>query len=188
MRNIPNKCSPASRTTFESFAVTQDLIDSVWNYLKTQSLGVQIPMSIFVKIAQGLKWFGKEVGKVFSELPKVIRLTTDAEQAATTVLPETIAVIQDAGELVTATAKDSGVFFTAFAGLSMAVASAIDKKALDITADEQVVVAFELFCKAFKRQNVEDILTAWHKLSTDAQTLDATVVATLEKMKKDAGA
>lgn len=142
--------------------------------------------NIFQKIAAGLEWFGKEIGKGIAQLPKIIRLTEDAEQAAQNAIPEVLAVITDAGELVKASAKDSGVFLTSLSALSAAVSSAIAAKALNIAADEAVAAAFEAFVKDFNAANVQDVITAWDKLATDTKALDATVLAALEKIKKDA--
>jgi hypothetical protein len=146
----------------------------------------KIVMSIFQKIVAGLDWVGKEIGKGLAGLPKVIKLTEDAEDAATTALPETIAVIQDAGALVAASAKDSGKFLVSLATLTAAVTVAVGSKALSISADTAVVAAFESFCADFNAANVQDVLTAWDKLATDAKKLDTTVLNVLEKMKADA--
>lgn len=143
-------------------------------------------MNIFSKIAAGLEWFGKEIGKGIAQLPKIIRLTEDAEQAAQNAIPEVLAVVTDAGELVKASAKDGGVFLTSLAALSAAVSTAIAAKALNISADEAVAAAFEAFVKDFNAANVQDVITAWDKLATDTKALDATVLAALEQIKKDA--
>ncbi len=116
----------------------------------------------------------------------MIVLAEDVEEAAQEALPETLAVVQDAGALVTATAKDSGKFLVALAALTAAVSLAVANKALNISADTAVVAAFEAFCADFKTENVQDILTAWHQLAGDTAKLDATVIAALEKMKSDA--
>lgn len=142
--------------------------------------------NIFTKILNGLEWFGKEIGKGLAQLPKIIRLTEDAEQAAQEAIPQVVAVIQDAGELVTATAKDSGIFLKSLAALSASVSSAIAAKALNITADEAVATAFESFVKDFNASNVQDVLAAWDKLATDTKALDATVLAALKKLEQDA--
>lgn len=142
--------------------------------------------SIFSKLLRGVTWFGKEVGKAFADLPKIIRLTEDAEEAAQDAIPQVVAVIQDAGELVTASAKDSGVFLVKLAALASAIDAAIVGKALNISADESVVAAFEDFVKTFNAQNVADVLTAWDKLAADTKTFDATMLAALEKIRKDA--
>ena len=143
------------------------------------------PMHVFVEIGKGFKWVGHEVGQVFVELPRLLRLTHDVEEAATTVLPETIAVVQDAGALVRATVKDSGVFLGALAGLSAAVTKAMAGKAMNVAADMAVIAAFQEFCHAFDRTNVADILAAWQKLAEDTKTLDASVLATLKKLEED---
>jgi hypothetical protein len=143
------------------------------------------PLHVFAEIGKGFKWLGKEIGKAFVDLPKIICLTEDAEAAASTVLPETIAVVQDAGTLATATMKDSGTFLTALAGLSAAVAKAIADKALNVAEDVAVVTAFQAFCGTFKSANVADMLNAWHQLTTDTKTLDASVIATLKKLETD---
>lgn len=142
--------------------------------------------NLLFKFVHGLEWFGKEVGKAFTELPKIIRLTEDGEQAAKTAIPEVVAVIDDAGQLVTASAKDSGVFLVGLGKLSAAIATAVAAKALNVTADEAVAAAFEDFVKTFNAQNVSDVLAAWDKLATDVNTLDATVVIALQKIKQDA--
>jgi len=143
------------------------------------------PMHVFVEIGRGFQWLGEEIGKVFVELPMMLRLTHDAEQAATTVLPETIAVVQDAGALVNATIKDSGVFLAALAALSVSITKALEDKALNVAEDLAVATAFQEFCRAFTATNVADILSAWQKLAEDTKTLDATVVSTLKKLEQD---
>lgn len=142
--------------------------------------------NIFTKILHGLEWFGKEIGKGLAQLPKIIRLTEDAEQAAEHAIPLVTAVIVDAGELVTASAKDSGAFLKSFAALSAALSTAIAGRALNISADEAVAVAFENFVKTFNAENVQDVIAALDKLATDTKALDATVLAALEQIRKDA--
>lgn len=142
--------------------------------------------SIFQKFVAGLEWVGKEIGKGLAALPKIIKLTEDAEAAATTALPEVITVIQDAGNLVAASAKDSGKFLVSFASLTAAITAAVAAKALNISEDTAVVAAFEAFCADFNVANVQDVLTAWDKLAADTKMLDTTVLAALEKMEQDA--
>lgn len=143
------------------------------------------PLHIFVEIGKGFEWVGEEIGQVFMHLPMILRLTDDAEQAATTALPETITVIEDAGALVTATVKDSGVFLASLAALSAAIAKAGADRALNVAEDLAVVAAFEAFCQSFAATNVADILSTWRKLAEDTKTLDATVVTTLKKLEQD---
>jgi hypothetical protein len=143
-------------------------------------------VNILEKAVAGLEWFGKEIGKGLAALPKIIRLTEDAEQAAQEAIPQVLSVVTDAGELVTASAKDSGVFLSSLAALSSSIAAAVSAKALNISADEAVAGAFENFIKTFNAKNVEDVITAWDKLASDTKALDATVLAALEKIKKDA--
>lgn len=144
--------------------------------------------SICGKIAHGLEWFGAEIGKGFKQLPKIIRLTEDAEQSASTALPLAIAVIEDAGVLATAAAKDGGVFLTAFGSLVSAISTACAEKALNIKDDELVAAAFENFIKQFNAQNVEDVLAAIHKLATDTKALDSTILTSIKKLEQDAKA
>ncbi len=143
-------------------------------------------MNFFKKVLSGVEWFGKEVGKAFAELPKIIKLTEDGEKVAQNALPEAIVVIGDAGKLATATIKDSGVFISGLSGLVGAISTAIAAKALNVTADEGVVSAFEAFVKDFNVANVQDVITAWDQLVADTQKLDATVVAGLQKLAADA--
>ena len=142
--------------------------------------------SIWDKIKNGLGWFGKEIGKGFTFLPKVIVLADDAEEDAKELLPQTLLVVEDAGALVTAGAKDSGKFIVGVSALGAAVSLALANKAVSISADEAVVAAVEAFAADFKKENVQDILNAWHKLATDATALDAMGVAALKKLEKDA--
>lgn len=142
--------------------------------------------NIFQKIAGGLEWFGKEIGKGIAFLPKILKLTEDAENAAKDALPEAIAVITDAGELAAASAKDGAVFLVSLGALTAAVTVAVAQKAVNVSADVAVAAAFEAFCKDFNAQHVSDVLTAWEKLAADAKKLDATVLDALEKMKADA--
>ena len=143
-------------------------------------------MNIFAKIAAGLAWFGKRIGQGIAFVPKVIKLTGDAEAAAKEILPQVLLVIQDAGALAIATAKDGGVFLTAFAALCASITVAIASKALNITADEAVVASFEAFCTKFNSSDVQDIVTAWEKLVADVHALDAMGVTALKKMEADA--
>jgi hypothetical protein len=142
--------------------------------------------NIFQKIVSGLEWVGEEIGKGLADLPKVIKLTEDAEEAAKDALPQTLAVITDAGNLVAASAKDSGKFLVSLATLTAAITAAVASKALNVTADTAVVAAFEAFCADFNTANVQDVITAWDKLASDTKTLDSTVVAALKKMEADA--
>jgi hypothetical protein len=142
--------------------------------------------SIWEKILGGLEWFGKEIGKGIAFLPKIIKLADDAETAAKEILPQVFLVIQDAGTLAVATAKDSGVFLTAFATLAASITAAIASKALNITADEAVVGAFENFCTKFNSTDVADIVTAWEKLVADVKALDEMGIAALKQMEADA--
>ncbi len=143
-------------------------------------------MKFFKKILTGVEWFGKEVGKVFSELPKIIKLTKDGESVAQNALPESVAVLQDAGKLATAVVKDSGVFITAFSNLVGVISVAIAAKALDPTADAAVIEAFEAFVKNFNAQNVQDVIAAIDQLVDDTRKLDATVFEGLKKLEADA--
>ncbi|HEY1800102.1 MAG TPA: hypothetical protein VGG46_04130 [Terriglobales bacterium] len=143
-------------------------------------------MNFFRKIFRGIEWFGKEVGKAFTELPKIIRLTKDGEKVAQNAIPETIAVLKDAGALSTAVVKDSGVFLIAFANLTGAITIAIAAKALNISADAAVVAAFEAFVKDFNAENVQDMIAAIDQLVADTRTLDSTVLAGLKQLEADA--
>jgi hypothetical protein len=142
--------------------------------------------SIWEKILGGLDWFGKEIGKGIEFLPKVIKLAGDAEASAKTILPQVFLVIQDAGALAIATAKDGGVFLTAFASLAASITAAVAAKALNIAEDEAVVAAFESFCAKFNSSDVADIVTAWEKLVADVKTLDEMGMAALKQMEADA--
>jgi hypothetical protein len=142
--------------------------------------------SIWEKILGGLEWFGKEIGKGIAFLPKVVKLASDAESAAQTILPQVFLVIEDAGALSIATAKDSGVFLTAFAALAAAITAAVASKALNVTADEAVVATFEAFCAKFNSSDVADIVTAWEKLVSDVKVLDEMGLAALKQMEADA--
>ena len=143
-------------------------------------------MNFFKKILSGIEWFGKEVGKVFADLPKLIKLTDDAKNVGVNVVPEAIVVLQDAGKLSTAVVKDSGVFIKGFANLADKISAAIAAKALDPTADVAVVKAFEAFVKDFNATNVQDVIAALDTIVANTQKLDATVVAGLKKLEADA--
>lgn len=143
-------------------------------------------MNIFDKIKNGLGWFGKEIGKGIAFLPKIIVLANDAEDAAKQILPQVLLVIEDAGALALAAAKDGGIFVTAFAALAGSITVAIASKALNIVADEAVVAAFENFCAKFNSADVADFITALDKLVTDVKALDAMGIAAIQKMEKDA--
>jgi len=142
--------------------------------------------NIFQKIAPGLEWFGKEIGKGIAFLPKLITLADDVDADAQVVLPQTITVVEDAAALAAAAAKDSGKFMVDFAALAGAVGLAIAAKAVSISADAGVVAAVEKFAADFNQANVQDILTAWDKLAADVKTLDATLLAELPKLEADA--
>jgi uncharacterized protein GlcG (DUF336 family) len=142
--------------------------------------------NIFQKIASGLAWFGKEIGKGIAFVPKLIVLADDVKDAAQEALPLAIAVITDAGNLIAATAKDGGKFLVALSSLAAALTVAVANKALNVSADTAVVAAFENFCADFNTANVQDILTAWHQLATDVAKLDSTVLGVLDKLKADA--
>lgn len=143
-------------------------------------------MSIFDKIKNGLEWFGKEIGKGIALVPKLFRLAEDAEQTAKDALPLVLNVIEDAGQLTSATAKDSGVFLVSLGALTAALAAAAASKALNISADTAVVAAFESFCSKFNSANVQDVLAAWEKLSADTHKLDQAVIADIQKLEADA--
>ena len=143
-------------------------------------------MSIFSKIAAGLEWFGKEIGKGLAFLPKVIVLADDVDEDAQVILPQTLTVVEDAGSLAAASAKDGGIFLVKFGALTAAIAAAYASKALNVAADTAVVSAFETFCAEFNVANVQDVLTAWDKLASDVKTLDASAIAALQKLEKDA--
>jgi|HubBroStandDraft_4_1064222.scaffolds.fasta_scaffold04980_5 hypothetical protein len=143
-------------------------------------------MSIFTKIAAGLSWFGKEIGKGLGLLPRLITLADDVEDDAGVILPQTLAVVQDAGNLAVASAKDSGIFLVKFGALTAAIAAAVASKALNVTADGAVVTAFESFCAEFNVANVQDVLTAWDKLADDVKSLDALAIAAIQKLEADA--
>ena len=142
--------------------------------------------SIFQKLAAGLEWFGQEIGKGIAAVPKILKLTEDAEAAAKDALPEAIAVITDAGQLASATAKDGAVFLVSLGALTASISLAVAQRAVNVSADMAVAAAFESFCKDFNAQHVEDVITAWEKLAADTKKLDSTVLAALEKMKQDA--
>lgn len=142
--------------------------------------------NIFTKIAAGLEWFGKEIGKGLAFLPKVIVLADDVDADAQIILPQTLAVVEDAGALAAASAKDSGIFLVKFGALTAAIAAAVAAKALNVSADTAVVSAFEAFCAEFNVANVQDVLTAWDKLAGDVKTLDASAIAAIQKLEKDA--
>jgi hypothetical protein len=142
--------------------------------------------TVGVDIAKGATWLGKEIGKPFGELPKLITLTKDAEKLGSDALPETITVLEDAGALATAVAKDSGTLIADLVALGMAIAKAAADKALNIVEDEAVAAAFTKFCHDFNPANFSDVITAWDKLCNDAHALDATVLADLRKLEADA--
>jgi hypothetical protein len=142
-------------------------------------------MNPFEKIINGVEWAGKEIGKGIAAVPKVITLAEDAEDAAKVALPEVLEVVNDAGQLTIASAKDGGKFLVSFAALSASISLALAAKAVNIAADEAVAAAFESFIAEFKEANVADVLTAWHQLVSDTAKLDATVKASIEKIEKD---
>jgi len=143
-------------------------------------------MNFFKKILSGVEWFGKEIGKGFKALPKIIKLTEDGEKVAKAALPQAIVVLNDSGALATAIVKDSGVFVTGFSALVGAISIAVAAKALNVSADEGVITAFEAFVKDFNATNVQDVIAALDQLVADTRTLDATVLAGLQKLEADA--
>jgi hypothetical protein len=144
------------------------------------------PMNFFKKILSGVEWFGKEIGKGFSALPKIIKLTEDGEKVAKAALPQAIVVLNDSGALATAIVKDSGVFVKGFGDLVAAIETAAAAKALNIADDEAVIVAFKAFVADFNVENVKDIIAAQEQLVEDTKTLDATVLAGLKQLEADA--
>jgi glycerol kinase len=136
-------------------------------------------------IGHGVEWTAKELGKAFADLPKIITLTDDAEKAASDALPKTIAVVQDAGQLATASVKDSGQFVADLTALGAAIAAAYTAKAF-IADDLSVATAFEKLCADFNESTFADLIAAWNKLVTDTKALDATVIADLQKLESDA--
>jgi hypothetical protein len=142
--------------------------------------------SIWEKISGGLEWFGKEIGKGIAFLPKVIVLADDVEADSQVLLPQTLTVVEDAGLLAAASAKDGGIFLVKFAALTAAIAAAVASKAINVAADEAVVAAFEAFTAEFNVANVQDVLVAWDKLASDVKTLDALAIAALKKLEQDA--
>jgi hypothetical protein len=141
--------------------------------------------TVGIDIGKGTAWLGKEIGKAFGELPKLITPTGDAEKLGSDALPETITVIKDAGALATAAAKDSGALIADLVALGAAIAKAVAYKALNIAEDAAVAAAFTKFCGDFNAGNFSDVVTAWNKLCADAHALDATVVADLTKLEAD---
>jgi hypothetical protein len=67
-----------------------------------------------------------------------------------------------------------------------AIAIAVAAKALNVSADTAVVEAFEAFVKDFNAENVQDVITTLDQLVADTRTLDATVLAGLQKLEADA--
>jgi hypothetical protein len=143
-------------------------------------------MDVFKKIGQGLLWVPKEIGKLFSELPKLLTVTSDAKKLASDVFPKLMTLLNAVAAFVTATIKDGGQFLTALSALGVAVTAAVEAGGINIMADEAVVAAFEGLVKLFQQSHVGDILTAWKALVEAAHDFDATAVADLQKLESDA--
>jgi hypothetical protein len=143
--------------------------------------------TVLLKIGHGIEYIPEEVAKGIAELPKIITLTEDAKAVAADSLPEVLAVIQDGENLVTAVAKDSGVFLADLAGFGAAVALAAANKGINIGSDAAVVAAGEKLIGDFQKENVADVIAALHQTIVDVQKLKSTVVADIKKLEADAG-
>lgn len=140
---------------------------------------------IFNKIAAGICWLPKEIGKGFSKLTRLITVTNDAKQLASDVLPKLLNTLDFVRQLVTATIKDGGAFLAAITGLGTAVAAAVEAGITNIAADEAVVVAVKNLIGIINQAHIADILSAWRGLVNAAHELDATAEADLKKLDAD---
>jgi len=140
---------------------------------------------IFNKIAAGLCWLPKEIGKGFSKLTRLITVTDDAKQMASDVLPKLLNTLEFVRQLVTASIKDGGAFIAALTTLGTSVAAAAEAGVTNLAADEAVVVAIKNLIGLINQTHIADILAAWKGLVNAAQELDATAEADLKKLEAD---
>lgn len=140
---------------------------------------------IFNKIAAGICWLPKEIGKGFSKLGRLVTVTDDAKQIASDVLPKLLNTLDFVRQLVTATIKDGGAFLAALTAVGTSVAAAVEAGVTNIVADEAVLVAFKNLIGIINQTHIADILSAWKGLVNAAQELDATAEADLKKLGAD---
>lgn len=142
--------------------------------------------NIFQKIGSGFMWVVKEIGAGFSDVPKLITLTSDAEKIASDSIPNVVAVLNDVKDLATATVKDGGAFVRNIAGIGIAFGQAVQNKGIDINSDEAVVAAVKALLADFNAEQVADIVAAWTALVVSADTFDNQVITDVQKLEKDA--
>ena len=140
---------------------------------------------IFNKIAAGLCWLPKEIGKGFSKLTRLITVTDDAKQMASDVLPKLLNTLDFVRQLVTASIKDGGAFIAALTALGTSVAAAAEAGVTNLAADEAVVVAIKNLIGLINQTHIADILAAWKGLVNAAHELDATAEADLKNLEAD---
>lgn len=142
--------------------------------------------NILSDVEKGVMFVGKEVGKVFTAIPRVIKLAEDVQEDAPIIMPKLQQVIEDAGAVAEATAKDSGIFITSLTKLVAAISLAIAEKAVNVSDDFAVITAFENFCSDFKAENVQELLIAWHKLISDTGNFSDALKLAIKQLEQDA--
>lgn len=142
----------------------------------------------FEDVGKGVLWVGKEIGKGFSSIPKLITLTDDAKQIASDAVPKVLDVLDAGKDLANSTAQDGSLFLLDVTALGGAIVAAAGKSGADLVADSAVLAAVEKLVSDFKADNVKDILASWQKILAAVHALNATVESDLKKLESDATA
>jgi hypothetical protein len=132
-------------------------------------------MNPFKKIVSGLVWLGKEVAKPFVEAKKIITIVPELEQDAQSLLPEAIAVIDDAGSLSVAAVKDGGEMVT------LLEAAITDAETGNVTG--ALASAEQLFSDVTHLATFKDVVTKWKQLVVDYDKLGADGEAALKRVE-----
>ncbi len=143
-------------------------------------------MNVFTKIAGGVLWIGKEIGKAVSWLPKIVKLSDDVRADAATLLPELAQVVEDVALLAKAAVADSAQDLVAAENLVAAIALAAKSNGLNIAADEGVIAAFAEFIKTVvTSSNYADVLSAVKALVVDYDKFGASAKVALQQMERE---
>jgi hypothetical protein len=146
--------------------------------------------NVFSGIAKAGKWVGLHVEEIFTDLPKalskLIVLSDDAKDIASSAANEVIQVSTDVGALVAAVAKDDGASLAAIALFLQNAEGAIAAKGLNFTEDGAVITAIEQFFASINGTNYADVFTALAKTISDGKSMTTTVIADFKKLEADA--
>lgn len=143
-------------------------------------------MKFFAKIASGFVWVGKEIGHAVSWLPKVVRISDDVKNDASTLLPELAQVVEDVANLAKAAVADSASDIVVAENLLAAIVTASRSNALNIAADVAVISAFEGFIQTVTtKSNYADVLNAVKTLVVDYDKFGGSAKGALKQLEKD---